>query len=217
MISDSFFNSTAAMTHPPVTPLRVSGIDTWANKPEFVAHEGAPAAAVSQSSMLQRLQHLRRRFGFDWQAFDLSLGVPRHPSAGHVGGADQDRIRLAGTGQRAAENSRHLGGFVDLEIALRIERGNAVDCAFRPRHFRAERILHRVDQQGRLRAQEIVCVADIRATVRASTLPTDSTTSVPKLSARMAATGMRLRLSAGRVSRTGCVVESMPANVSTDG
>ena len=129
----------------------------------LVGHERAPHQSVDLSALLQCGQHLRRVLGFGRQLLDLSLRGARDTPADHVRRADQHGGRLAGGRERARQSGRHRIIVVDLELALRVELGDAVHGAFRLLHLRAQRILHRVDKQGRLRAEQVERVADIGA------------------------------------------------------
>ena len=129
----------------------------------FVGHERAPHQSVDLSALLQCSQRLRRGLGFGWKLLDLPFPSARDTPADHVRRADQHGVRLSGDGERARQSCRHRITVVDQELALRVELGDALHGAFRLLHLRAERILHRVDKQGRLRAEQVERVADICA------------------------------------------------------
>ena len=216
MISDSFCSSTAAITQPCGAAPRESGIDTLANRPCSLATNEPHSRRLNW----RRCSSAASTCG-DFSASAGSFSIfpsrgARDTPADHVRRADQHGGRLAGARERAGRGppTSHYRRRSGTRPARRAGRRRSRRFPPAPSPSAANPPSHR--QAGSIaRRAGRACCGHWRRPSAPARPPTDRRTSVPKLSAMMAATGMRRRFSAGRTKRTGSVGESISSNVVT--
>ena len=133
-------------------------------EPPLADHEFAPLQAFDLPDLLQPVADFRRGHGLLRENLHLADAVFVVPGADHapeihVAVVDQHPRGVGHGGERPGQGRRHRTCVIDLEAAVLVEPGDAGGGVFRAAHMRAQRIVHRPDQQVRALPDKVEGIA----------------------------------------------------------